>query len=207
MIIFGPLFWWLALIYGFILITKSLSYDFNKKNGDSFEYDPNTRKFVFKRKLLFKFQSFSASNVKELNVKKWFRKLDSFDVIFILGLIFFSSLQQGFGWSVADSLSLILDNTISSIILVILIFIIILYICLPVDVIEIITKTITHQIPVSKKVKKDLLLKNYLLNLKTSFRLLTTKEFKKTFYLRLGIALSIVFGVFLYLLIYFTLIF
>jgi hypothetical protein len=207
MIMFGPLFWWLALIYGFILITKSLSYDFNKKDGDSFEYNPNTRKFVFKRMLLFKFQTYSAFDVKELNVKKWFRKLDSFDVIFILGLILFSSLQQGFGWLVADSLSLIADNTISSIILVLLIFIIILYICLPVDIIEIITKTITYQIPISKKAKNDLFLKSYLLNLKRSLRLLATKEFRKTFYLRLGIVLSIIFGVFIYLLIFFTILF
>ena len=207
MIIFGPLFWWLALIYGFILITKSLSYDFSKKNGDSFDYNLNSKKFIFKRMLLFKFQYISASNVKEVKVKKWFRKLDSFDVLFIIGLLLFSTLQQGFGWLVADSLTLIIDNMINTIILLLLIIIIFLYICLPINVIEIATKTIRLHISISRSGKEKSFAKNLVINLKQGLRLLTTKEFKKTFYLRLGILFSVVFGVTLYLLIYSSMIF
>ena len=207
MIIFGPLFWWLALIYGFILITKSLSYDFDKKNGDSYYYDPKKKKFIFKRMLLFKFQYFSASNVKELKIKKWYRKLDAFDVLFIIGLLFFSTLQQGFGWLVTDSLTLAIDNTISTIILLLLIIIIFLYICVPINVIEIITKTIRYHISISICRKEKSFGKNLLFNLKRGLRLLTTKEFKKTFYTRLGILFSVILGVSLYLLIYSSMIF
>ena len=207
MIIFGPLFWWFALIYGFILITKSVSYDFNKKNGDSFCYDPNAKKFVFKRMLLFQFQCFSAFNVEELKVKKWYRKLDAFDVFFIIGLLFFSALQQGFGWALVNSLLLVIDNIISTIVLMILFFIIFLYVCLPIDIIEITTKTIRHQISISINKERKSFGKNYFINLKRDLLLLTTKEFIKIFYLRLGILLSVILGMFLYLLIYFTLIF
>ena len=207
MIIFGPLFWWLALIYGFILITKSLNYDFSKKNGDYIDYNLNSKKIVFKRRLLFKFQYFSATNVKEVKVKKWFRKLDAFDVLFIIGLLFFSTLQQGFGWSIADSLPLIIDNAISTLILLLLIFIIFFYTCFPINVIEIVSKTIRYHISISISRKKNLYGKNLFTNLKQDLRLLTTKEFKKTFYIRLGILLSVILGVLLYLLIYFSLIF
>lgn len=207
MIIFGQLFWWLALIYGFILITKSINSDFSKKNGDFLSYEEQAKKCVFNRNMPLKFQYYSAINVETVKVKKWFRRLDAFDVLFISGLVLFSTLQQGFGWAVSNSFSLIIDNTVSTFIYLVIIFIIFLYICLPIDVIEIITKTITYHIPISKKAKNQSFLRGYFDNLKTSLKRLTTKEMKKVFYLRIGTLSSIIVGAILYLLIYFTFLF
>ena len=207
MIIFGPLFWWLALIYGFILITKSISQDFGKKNGDSISYDQQSKLFAFKRELPFKFQCFSASNVERVRIKKWFRKLDAFDLVFISGLLLFSTLQLGFGWAINDSFSVIMDNIITTLIWLVLIFIIFAYVCVPIDVIEIITKTITYHIPITKGAQIKSYLKRYFVNLKISLKLLTTEEMKKVFFLRIVTLFSIIIGVVLYLLIYFIFLF
>ncbi|TFG25984.1 MAG: hypothetical protein EU533_00270 [Promethearchaeota archaeon] len=207
MIIFGPLFWWFALIYGFILIAKFISQDLSKEIGDSIKYDKQTKSFTFNRKLFLKFQYYSALNVETVRVKKWFRKLDAFDVLFISGLMLFSTLQLGFGWAINDSFSVILDNTITTLIWVIMFFIIFAYTCVPIDVIEISTKTITYHIPITKKGKIKSYLRRYFVNLKMSLKFLRTEEMKKVFYLRSGMLFSIIIGVIIYLLIYFVFLF
>ena len=133
-------------MYGFILITKGISFDFNKRDGNSVEISQNSNIFKFKRLSRFKFQFVKARKIKSISFKKWFRKMDFFDVFGISGIIIFLTLQQTQGWVIADTIGLIYDNIVSTIYMIIILIFIFVYICFPVDVIEFRTPSITYQI-------------------------------------------------------------
>ncbi|MHA2288986.1 MAG: hypothetical protein ACXABG_09375, partial [Promethearchaeota archaeon] len=114
MILFGPLVWWIALMYGSMLLVKSLFYDFSKKGSDTFQYNENSKLFKFRRIFGYKFHYIAANNVESIAVRKWFRKLDFFDIFGICGLLIFLTIQQLEGWLTADTLALKYDNIIST---------------------------------------------------------------------------------------------
>ena len=203
MVFFGQLVWWLALIYGSILLLKAFSHDFSNKNGDVFFYNEESKKFSFRRIFQYKFQYISAHNVEEISAKKWYRKLDAFDIIFIVGLLIFLVVQQGFGWGLADSLNLILDNILSTIILLIIITSIFYYICFPIDVIEFKTATIKYRIPVSIKLKNKNVINKYIYHFATFLKNNQEKDVKRTFFIRLGVLSLIIIVVVSYVLIFF----
>ncbi|MHA1104801.1 MAG: hypothetical protein ACTSPN_03670 [Promethearchaeota archaeon] len=203
MVFFGQLVWWLALIYGFILLLKAFSYDFSDKNGDNFVYSDKSKEFSFRRVFQYKFHYVSARNVEEISTKKWFRKLDAFDIIFISGLLIFMIFQQGYGWGLADSITLIFDNIFSTIILIIITTCIFYYLCFPIDVIEFKTTTIKYRIPVTIKLKYKNIFDKYVKGFAMFLKNNQEKDVKRTFFMRLGAMSLIIVGVVSYVLIFF----
>ncbi|GAI79649.1 unnamed protein product, partial [marine sediment metagenome] len=114
MLFFGPLVWWVSLMYGLVLFVKSLFYDFGSKDGDILQFDEELKKFRFKRLFYYKFHYVAANNVESINVRKWYRKLDFFDIFGISGLLVFMTIQQVEGWVIADTMGLIIDNLLST---------------------------------------------------------------------------------------------
>lgn len=203
MVFFGQLVWWLALIYGSILLLKAFSHDFSDKNGDVFFYSDKSKEFSFRRIFQYKFHYMTAKNVKDISTKKWFRKLDAFDIFFITGLLIFLVSQQGFGWGLADSFTLILDNIFSTIISIIIFTGIFYYICFPIDVIEFKTATIKYRIPVTIKLKFNNIFDKYIKEFARFLKNNQEKDMKKTFFIRLGVMSLIIVGVVSYVLIFF----
>lgn len=197
MILFGPLFWWVALMYGLILLVKSINKDFSRKGEDKFSYDEKLKSFKFQRKFSYKFYYVKAKNIESVQSRKWFRKLDFFDIFGLGGMLIMLTLQQVEGWSIADSPAVIIDNTISTIFLFVTFIFIFLYLCLPVDVIEFKTATITYRIKVTKKLEEETRFKQYVSNLKTMFKDISP-DMKKTFKQRFGIFALLIVGTLIY---------
>lgn len=204
MVLFGPLVWWIALIYGLILILKAFSFDFSNRNADDFYYDNENKIFKFKRKFLFKFYYISAFNVNNIEIRKWFRKLDFFDLAGICGLLIFLTVQQTEGWLVADTQTLIIDNLISTSYMIVTFIFIFFYLCLPIDVIEFKTPSITYRINITSKRKEENLFRGYLTNVKNLKTDLQKPGMKKTLLLRGGIMGLIIIGALVYIIFYFV---
>jgi hypothetical protein len=154
MVLFGPQVWWFALMYGLMLLVKAVFYDFSKKNGDSFRFNEESKEFKFKREFLHKFHYIGANKVESLSVKKWYRKVDFFDVFGICGLLVFLTLQQLEGWIAADTLPLRIDNLISTLLWILIIAFVIFYLCFPIDFIEVKSPSITYRIQITLKLKE-----------------------------------------------------
>jgi len=207
MVLFGPLVWWFALMYGLMLLVKSLFYDFSKKGDDTFQFNEKEKKFRFKRIFSYKFHYVAANNVESVSVRKWFRKLDFFDIFGISGLLIFLTLQQLEGWLTADTLVLILDNLISTSLWIAIIIIIVFFLCLPIDIIEVKTATVTYRIPVSLKVEDKKHIFKYTSNLKNFPKAVLKPEMKKTFLIRISSVILLIFGAMMYVAVYFLFIF
>ena len=207
MVLFGPLVWWIAIIYGLILIVKSVSHDFSLRSPDRFYYDQFNRRFKFRRTFLYKFHYVSAFNVEDIHVKKWLRKLDLFDILGTCGILLFLIVQQVQGWFVANSTVLIYDNLVSTIYMMVVIIFILLYLCLPVNVIEFKTSTITYRIRITLKKKKSNNLSEYISNLRNTPKELKKQEMRRVFYLRLGVIGGLALGTLIYMVLYFIFVF
>jgi len=194
MVLFGPLYWWIALMYGLILILKSLCFDFSKKGGDKFYYDEKSRIFKFKRNFSYKFQYITNYKTESVSIKKWFRKLDFFDIFGLCGILVMLTVQQVEGWAIADTLPLITDNIISTVYMIIVLVFIFLYICLPIDVIELRSPSIVYQIPITLSREHQNLLQKYVMNLKNLPRDVLKEDMKWTFILRLSVITLLTLG-------------
>ena len=194
MVLFGPLYWWIALMYGLILILKSLCFDFSKKGGDKFYYDKKSRIFKFKRNFSYKFQYITNYKTESVSIKKWFRKLDFFDIFGLCGILVMLMVQQVEGWAIADTLPLITDNIISTVYMIIILVFIFLYICLPIDVIELRSPSIVYQIPITLSREHQNLLQKYVMNLKNLPRDVLKDDMKWTFILRLSVIILLTLG-------------
>ena len=192
MVLFGPMVYWVALIYGTILIVKAFSHDFSNKEGNSFYFNKNDKIFRFNRNFSYKFHYVAGTNVEAVNTRKWFRKLDFFDITMIGWLLILLTMQQVQGWALADTPVIILDNLFSTIFMMVVIVFSILFLCVPIDVVEIKTPTITYRIRNTTKLKEKNLLKKYINNLKSFPKEVRRGEMKKTFYIRIGIILSLI---------------
>ncbi|MHA1489353.1 MAG: hypothetical protein ACTSRI_06830 [Promethearchaeota archaeon] len=186
MVLFGPLFWWVALIYGIILLIKAFSYDFSQQNADKFYYDQENKIFKFQRKFRYKFHYITAYNIESLKVRKWFRKLDFFDIFGLTGMLFFLTVQQVEGWGIVNTFGLLASNIFSTIYLLIVFFFIILYLCHPIHVIEFKTNSITYRIQVTLKLIEKNLFQKYLNNLKNFPKEVLKDDMKKTFFIRIA---------------------
>ena len=194
MVLFGPLFWWIALIYGTMLLFKAFCYDFSRGEGDALYYDAKSNIFKFQRRFLNKFHYITAYNVKSIMVKKWYRKLDFFDAFGLGGMLIFLIVQQVEGWAIANTIGAILNNAVGTIYLIIIFFLIILYLCLPIDVIEFKTPSITYRISITLKLKEKSLFDKYKNNLKSFLKEVRTPDMKGTFILRLRIIGALILG-------------
>jgi len=203
MVLFGPQVWWFALMYGLMLIVKAVLYDFSKKNGDSFNFNEESKEFRFKREFLQKFHYIAAKRVESISVKKWYRKIDFFDVFGICGLLVFLTLQQLEGWLAADTLTLRIDNVISTLLWILVIVLIILYLCFPIDFIEVKSPSITYRVQISLKLKETNIIKQYIKNLKKFPKEIMEPEMKKTFLIRIGGIFALIFGSLFYMMVYF----
>ena len=173
-IFFGTLYWWFAIIFGSILLIRAISQDFSNINGDLIEYDDSSKILKFYRKFQYKFNFICTYKPTELSIVKQFRKLDFFDISAIPGLLFFISFQLVQSWALATSPVLILDSIISTIFMVVVCILIILYLCIPLNEVEFRTSTISYYIPITLKFRE-----------KFNFKSLLSKSLKKTFLLRL----------------------
>jgi len=207
MVLFGPLVWWIALMYGLMLLVKALFDDFSKKGGDTFQFNEKSKTFRFKRMFSYKFRYVAANNVESINVRKWYRKLDFFDIFGISGLLIFLTLQQLEGWIIADTPNLVLDNLISTSLWIVVIIIIVFYLCLPVDVVEIKTSTITYRISIMLKKKDKKLISKYMNNLKYFSKEVRKPDMKNTFLARFSVVILLIFGTMIYVAAYFVFIF
>ena len=194
MVLFGPLFWWVALMYGFMLIVKAYSFDFSKKGEDTFYYNKDNSIFKFRRRFGNKFHYISASNIESIEVRKWFRKLDFFDIFGLGAMIVILTIQQIEGWFIADTFPTIIHNIISTIYMAIIFLFIILYVCLPIDVIEFKTPSLIYRIQISLKLKDKSLIYKYYNNLKEFFKEALKNNLIRTFRLRIGVILLLVVG-------------
>jgi len=194
MILFGPLYWWIALMYGFMLLVKSFCFDFSSKGGDSFYYNKESKTFKFKRKFSFKFHYITAHNIEYVKVKKWFRKLDFFDIFGLGGMLIMLTIQQIEGWVIVNSISVISDNIISTIYMGIIFIFVILYVCLPIDVIEFKTPSITYRIRITLRLKSKSLFHKYYNNIRDFPKEILKDELLKTFVKRISIIAFIILG-------------
>jgi len=194
MVLFGPLFWWVALMYGFMLIVKAYSFDFSKKGEDTFYYNKDNSIFKFRRRFGNKFHYISASNIESIEVRKWFRKLDFFDIFGLGAMIVMLTIQQIESWFIADTIPTIIHNIISTIYMAIIFLFIILYVCLPIDVIEFKTPSLIYRIQISLKLKDKSLIYKYYNNLKEFFKEALKNNLIRTFRLRIGVILLLVVG-------------
>ena len=99
------------------------------------------------------------------------------------------------------------DNLISTSLWIAIIVIIIFFLCLPIDVIEIQTSSITYRIPITLKVKGKKLFSKYFHNLKKFPKEVFEPDMKKTFLLRMTVVILLIFGALLYVAAYFVFIF
>jgi len=198
MILFGPLFWWIALMYGFMLLVKAFCFDFSKESGDSLDYNDKKSFFKFRRNFSYKFHCISAYKVESIRVRKWFRKLDFFDIFGLGGMIIMLTIQQIEGWAIAETMSVINDNIISTIFMIIVFIFIILYVCLPIDVIEFKTPSIVYRIRLTLKPKHQNLIKRYVTNLKESIGDIGKDDKLWTFILRLSTIFILILGTIFY---------
>ncbi len=198
MVLFGPLFWWIALMYGFMLVIKAFNTDFSRKGGDLFTFDEQKKVFKFQRRFGLKFHYLTALKVDSLKVRKWFRRLDFFDIFGLGGMTVMLTVQQIEGWALADTSELMIINLISTIYMVVVFVFIILYLCAPIDTIEFKTPTITYRIPVTKKLNNSTLIKKYSQNLKTFLKDARDPELRKVFFKRIALFLILVLGTLTY---------
>jgi hypothetical protein len=203
MVLFGPMVWWIALMYGLMLIVKSVFFDIGKKNGDNFQYNSEKSIFLSKRVLKGKFQYITAKNIKSILVKKWFRKLDFFDLFGFILLLIFTILQQMHGWNTADTLDLVIINSTSTFFIVILNIFILFYLCFPIDVIEFSTGTVNFRLEITLNQEKKGFIAKYIGNLTLGIKELKNPEMRKILILRLAIYFGVVFGAIIYMIIYF----
>ncbi|MFX1568439.1 MAG: hypothetical protein ACFFCV_08730 [Promethearchaeota archaeon] len=198
MILFGPLYWWVALMYGVILLFKSFSFDFSRKGGDKFYYNKDRKLFKFRRKFGFKFHNIIAHNVENVKVGKWFRKLDFFDVFCIGSMLIILTIQQIEGWALVNSISVITDNIISTIYLGIVLIFVILYVCFPIDVIEFRTPSIIYRIKITLKLNSKNLIHKYFKNLRDFPKEVLKEELVKTFIIRISLMIFLILGAIFY---------
>jgi hypothetical protein len=207
MVLFGPQVWWFALMYGLMLLVKAVFYNFSKKNGDSFKYNEESKEFRFKREFLHKFQYIGANKVESISVRKWYRKIDFFDVFGICGLLVFLTLQQLEGWIATDTLPLRIDNLISTLLWILIIAFFIFYLCFPIDFIEVKSPSITYRVQITLKLKETNIFKQYIKNLKNFPKEIMQPEMKNTFLIRMVIIFALIFGSLFYMMFYFLILF
>ncbi|MFX0001110.1 MAG: hypothetical protein ACFE9Q_13280 [Candidatus Hodarchaeota archaeon] len=194
MVLFGPLFWWVALMYGFILLVKAFCLDFSKKGGDRFYYNKERGIFKFRRNFSYKFHYIMSNKVEAIKIKKWFRRLDFFDIFGIGSMLVMLTIQQIEGWAIADTISVIGDNIISTVYMGIVFMFIILYVCLPIDVIEFKTSSIVYRIRITLKLKDKNLIHKFYNNLKGFPKEIKRDGLYRTFILRIYVIIIIVLG-------------
>ncbi|MFX1328622.1 MAG: hypothetical protein ACFE91_10875 [Promethearchaeota archaeon] len=195
---FGPLFWWVALIYGFTLLVKSISLDFSKRRGDKLYYDEEIEIFIFQRNFSYKFHYLAAYQIESIKIRKWYRSLDFFDIFGLGSLLIIGLIQKIESWAIIDTLSKIDDIIISSIYMMAVIIFIFLYLCFPIDMLEIKTPSITYRIHVTLKSKNQNIIQKYLNNVK-KFPIEVLKEYMiRTFCKRLFMILLLTLGSIIY---------
>ncbi len=203
MVLFGPFIWWIALSYGIILLIRAFSQDFSDYNRDIFSYDLKQKKFTLNREFKFKFQYLVMKHIESLEITKWYRKLDFFDIVAIVGLLIFLPIQQFQGWLFADTLALIIDNIFSTIIMLVILIFIFLFLCWPIDVIYLKTPSIAYRINISLKKLKKFFITRLKSTFIETFKIISGREMKQVFLIRLIGMLSIILGVVIYMIMYF----
>ena len=204
MILFGAFVWWIAFTYGIILIIKSFNNDFSNPDGNTYSYNPHQNLFTMNRQFRSKFIFIQFKNVESIEITRWYRKLDFFDLTAITGLLVFLTVQLFQGWVLADTINLILDNIFSTFVMLIIVFMLFLFICLPIDVIELKTPSIDYQIEISIQKGKGVFFERLKTNFFEKIKAISKRDMKRVFLIRFGALFSIILGVCLYMVIYFT---
>ncbi len=188
----GPLTSWLVILYGVILVVKALSYNFSNQGGDSFYYDNKNKIFKFKREFKTRFNYINHYNVESVSVKKKFRKLEHIEMALLGWVLILTVSYQVESWLVLDTVIFLLNNLISTFFVVILLIFIFLYICLPIDQIEIKTLHNVYQIEVTTRLERKNIFTKYFCNLKEFPKQILKKELKKFFIQRIGLIIFLI---------------
>jgi len=188
----GPLVFWIILIYGIILVVKALNYNFSNKGGDAFDYDRSNQIFRFKRRFKFKFHYITHYNVESVSIKKQFRKLELLDISFLGWILILTFAYQIQSWMILNTSQFIFNNIIFSIFIVIEFVFIFLYLCLPIDQIEVKTPQNVHMIEITIKLENKNVLNKYFDNLKKLPIEILKEELKKPFILRISLMILLI---------------
>ncbi|MFX1378601.1 MAG: hypothetical protein ACFFA4_05870 [Promethearchaeota archaeon] len=188
----GPLLFWITLLYGIILLAKALNYNFSNRGGDTFHYDDNSKIFRFQRKFKFKFQYITHNKVGSVSVKKQFRKLELLDISLIGWILILTIAYQIEEWIVLDAHVFLLSNIISTIFLIIEFAFIFLYVCFPIDQIEIITLHAVYRIEITRKREGKSIFNKYIYNFMNFPKEVLSKKLKKTFIFRITVIILII---------------
>jgi len=131
------------------------------------------------------------------------RKLDFFDIVALIGLLLFLPIQQFQGWFFADTLALIIDNILSTIVMLIILLFVFIFLCWPINVIYLRTPSITYRIHITLKQAKKSLIKRLRSTFKENFKIIRGREMKRVFLIRFIGMFLIILGVVVYMIIYF----
>lgn len=203
MVLFGPFTWWIGLSYGIILLIRTINQDFSDYNRNVISYDLKQKRFILNQEFKYKFRYFVMKNVQSLEITKWYRKLDFFDIVAIVGLLIFLPIQQFQAWLFTDTLGLIFDNIFSTMIMLVILIFVFLFFCWPINVIYLKTPSITYRMNITlKKVKKSFI-KRLKSNFMENFKMISGREMKRVFLIRFIGMLSIILGVAIYMIMYF----
>ena len=175
-------------------------------HSNRFFVSPNSKQNIFTlyREFKFKFQFIQFKNLKNYEITKWYRKLDFFDIAAIIGLVVFLTIQQFQGWFLADTFNLILDNLFSTIVMGIILLLIFLFLCLPIDVIELNTSSIKYRIEIPLKKEKQSFINRIKSIIFENLKVISDREMKKVFLIRLGGICTIIIGCCIYMTVYFA---
>lgn len=168
-VLFGQFYYWFALFFGSICIIKGLSRDFS--DGDLIESDTA---FKFKRrsnvKGISKFYHYRTFEPTDAEITKQFRKLDFFEVMILPLMVAFMMIQVVQSWYISSTLTMLLSSLWSTLFMVLVVLIVLIYLCMPIDQIKIMSPTIEYYIPVKLNDEKFFDLKSALSDsLKTTF--------------------------------------
>ncbi|MFX1596468.1 MAG: hypothetical protein ACFFBK_10455, partial [Promethearchaeota archaeon] len=171
---------------------------FSKRRGDKLYYDEEIEIFIFQRNFSYKFHYLAAYQIESIKIRKWYRSLDFFDIFGLGSLLIIGLIQKIESWAIIDTLSKIDDIIISSIYMMAVIIFIFLYLCFPIDMLEIKTPSITYRIHVTLKSKNQNIIQKYLNNVK-KFPIEVLKEYMiRTFCKRLFMILLLTLGSIIY---------
>ncbi|MBD3353756.1 MAG: hypothetical protein GF364_19895 [Candidatus Lokiarchaeota archaeon] len=152
-IFFANSFLLLASAYGVILIIEGLL-DFKDPKNIRF-YQDNQKSLKIEMKKGIYYQNLKFNKLVESSEQEHFKSLDLFDIFFSSYLIVVATLQTTFGWVYLDtsSVAVILDMVFTTILLIVMIFSIMTYFCIEIQVKKITTANIDYKIQYSEKRK------------------------------------------------------
>ncbi|MHA1265649.1 MAG: hypothetical protein ACTSRS_10485 [Candidatus Helarchaeota archaeon] len=181
--IFGNLYTITSVIFGTALIIKAYLNDFSNKNGIHLIFHEDTKTITYEQHFRSKFFRIETFQPTEFEVINQFRKISVYDLLLVAILLIFATIETVQSWAISMNSTIILNSVITTVALIGVCFVIFLYVCAPIDQLEIRTPTYRYHIPVTKSSHKT-----------SSFQGVFSKTLKKGFLLRCTFILLVIVG-------------